>query len=210
MMLGEKILMLRKARGMSQEQLAQSLEVSRQAVSKWELNEAVPDVSRVVAMSELFGVTTDYLLKPESGETGYPHDVDNEKTGDVMQNSAMQPDRKWLGAVLVGVCALAIFGIWAIVEIEDHYYSWSGGFNYSDDGLVGYLLFNQGMIPVLLLLVYGVIGGIRILLGKPFLLTVLTRKFWSKKIDDWSEHSGEILSEETKEFLGIKDDDSDK
>lgn len=66
MSLGEKLSMLRKARGMSQEQLAEQLGVSRQAVSKWELNEAVPDVGRVVALSELFGVTTDYLLKSSS------------------------------------------------------------------------------------------------------------------------------------------------
>ena len=70
MALGEKLARLRKARGMSQEQLAEALGVSRQAVSKWELGEAVPDVSRVVAMSELFGVSTDYLLKDGSGEAG--------------------------------------------------------------------------------------------------------------------------------------------
>lgn len=204
MTLGEKIFMLRKARGMSQEQLAQALEVSRQAVSKWELNEAVPDVSRVVAMSELFGVTTDYLLKAGTDATAHLQDVDNRKTDTVVQ------DRKWLGAVVVIICALAIFGIWAIVEIEDHYYSWSGGFNYSGDGFVGYLLFHQEMILILLLLIYCVIGGMRILMGKPFLLAVFTRKFWSKKIDDWYEHSGEILSEETKEYLSIKTDDSDK
>ena len=63
MSLGEKLSMLRKARGMSQEQLAEQLGVSRQAVSKWELNEAVPDVGRVVALSELFGVT--YGLPPQ-------------------------------------------------------------------------------------------------------------------------------------------------
>ena len=63
MTLGEKLQRLRKARGMSQEELAGRLEVSRQAVSRWELNLALPDTEHVVRLSEMFGVTTDYLLK---------------------------------------------------------------------------------------------------------------------------------------------------
>lgn len=63
MNLGEKIQSLRKSRGLSQEQLSEQLAVSRQAVSKWELNESSPDVEKIVQMSEFFGVTTDYLLK---------------------------------------------------------------------------------------------------------------------------------------------------
>lgn len=51
---------------MSQEQLAERVAVSRQAVSKWELGESAPELEKVVLLSELFGVTTDYLLKAES------------------------------------------------------------------------------------------------------------------------------------------------
>ena len=69
MTLGEKLQRLRKARGMSQEELAAQMGVSRQAVSRWELNIALPDTENVVRLSELFGVTTDYLLKQqEAGE----------------------------------------------------------------------------------------------------------------------------------------------
>lgn len=63
MELSEKIQSLRKKKGMSQEALAEKLNVSRQAVSKWELGVSVPDVDKIVLMSDLFGVTTDYLLK---------------------------------------------------------------------------------------------------------------------------------------------------
>lgn len=63
MELSEKIQSLRKKQGMSQEALAEKLNVSRQAVSKWELGVSVPDVDKIVLMSNLFGVTTDYLLK---------------------------------------------------------------------------------------------------------------------------------------------------
>ncbi len=65
MTLGEKIINLRKSRTLSQEQLGERLGVSRQAVSKWELNESVPDVEKVVALSRMFGVTTDYLIIDE-------------------------------------------------------------------------------------------------------------------------------------------------
>ena len=63
MTLGEKIQQLRKASGISQEQLAEQLKVSRQSISKWELNNAIPEVSKIVMISELFSVTTDELLK---------------------------------------------------------------------------------------------------------------------------------------------------
>ena len=63
MKLNEKLLQLRKERGLSQQQLAEQLDVSRQSVSKWELNESIPDIQNIVAMSELFHVSTDYLLK---------------------------------------------------------------------------------------------------------------------------------------------------
>ena len=62
MTLGEKIYNQRKFRGMSQEELASQITVSRQAVSKWELGESVPDTENVVQLSKLFGVSTDYLL----------------------------------------------------------------------------------------------------------------------------------------------------
>jgi len=63
MTLGEKIQILRKQNGMSQEQLGAIMAVSRQAISKWEVGESIPDVDNVVQLSEIFGVSTDYLLK---------------------------------------------------------------------------------------------------------------------------------------------------
>ena len=68
MILADKIVTLRKRAGWSQEELAAQLGVSRQSVSKWEGAQSVPDMQKVVHMSRLFGVTTDYLLKEELGE----------------------------------------------------------------------------------------------------------------------------------------------
>jgi len=63
MTLAEKILKLRTARDLSQGDLAEKLEVSRQSVSKWETGQATPDLDKIIKLADLFGVTTDYLLR---------------------------------------------------------------------------------------------------------------------------------------------------
>lgn len=70
MILADKIIEERKRNGWSQEDLAEKLNVSRQSVSKWEGAQSVPDLNRILQMSELFGVTTDYLLKDEIENKG--------------------------------------------------------------------------------------------------------------------------------------------
>ena len=75
MILGEKITELRKRSGLSQEQLGDRLGVSRQAVSKWEMSQAMPDIGRILAMSEFFEVPADFLLKDKydlSALAGHP------------------------------------------------------------------------------------------------------------------------------------------
>ena len=63
MILADKITELRKKNGWSQEELAEKLDVSRQSISKWESAQSAPDMNRILKMSEIFGVSTDYLLK---------------------------------------------------------------------------------------------------------------------------------------------------
>ena len=63
MVLGEKLKRLRKSRGLSQEQLAAELNVSRQSISKWELGESKPEIENLIALSEFFNVSIDELLK---------------------------------------------------------------------------------------------------------------------------------------------------
>ena len=77
MTLGEKIVSLRRQAGLSQERLAGELGVSRQAVSRWETNSALPDAMNVLALSRLFGVSADYLLNdgfPAAGASAAAHD----------------------------------------------------------------------------------------------------------------------------------------
>jgi len=65
--IGKKILEHREKNGFSQEALAEKLGVSRQSVSKWELNQALPEVDKIIALSRLFGTTTDELLITKEG-----------------------------------------------------------------------------------------------------------------------------------------------
>lgn len=68
MTFGEKLQKLRQKAGMSQDALAERLDVSRQAVSRWERDETMPETDKVVALADLFGVTTDYLLRQGAEE----------------------------------------------------------------------------------------------------------------------------------------------
>ena len=68
MILADKIIYLRKKAGWSQEELAEKMEVSRQSISKWEGALSVPDMNRILKLSELFDVSTDYLLRDEMEE----------------------------------------------------------------------------------------------------------------------------------------------
>ena len=109
MTFGEKLQALRKARGWSQEELATQINVSRQALSKWESGASVPDTENVVALSRLFGVSTDYLLL-ENGET----------TAQAAPTAAPSAESKWpiMRIVWLFTMILAILGkialrIWA-------------------------------------------------------------------------------------------------
>lgn len=71
MIFADKLIQLRKQSGWSQEELAEQMRVTRQSVSKWEGAQAVPDLEKILRLSQLFGVSTDYLLKDEI-ETAEP------------------------------------------------------------------------------------------------------------------------------------------
>ena len=103
MTFGEKLQSLRQRAGMSQDQLAERLEVSRQAVSRWERDETMPETDKVVALADIFDVTTDYLLRPqpESSETETEKPPREQK--DRVERFLAFVKRKWymLGWVLI-------------------------------------------------------------------------------------------------------------
>lgn len=84
MNLGEKLFELRKEKNLSQEEMADKLNVTRQTISKWETNQSTPDFDKIVPICELFGITTEELLigkKQEENETQEQnHSIEEEKT----------------------------------------------------------------------------------------------------------------------------------
>lgn len=98
MNLSEKIVMHRKSAGLSQEELAEKLNLSRQAVSRWESGTAMPDAGNILQLSKLFGVTADYLLND-----AYQNDADLPKVRALQGNRLTQ-----IALCLIAVEAMAL------------------------------------------------------------------------------------------------------
>lgn len=98
MILADKIINLRKKAGMSQEELAYQLGVSRQAVSKWEGAQSIPDINKIIDMSALFGVSTDYLLKDEIEDVEYIQEDENTENT-ALRKVTMEEANDYLNAV---------------------------------------------------------------------------------------------------------------
>ena len=96
MILADKITEERKKNGWSQEELANQLGVSRQAVSKWESAGAVPDLQRILQMSELFGVSTDYLLKDEMKAENITYHESTESYAELLKKVTMENANEFL------------------------------------------------------------------------------------------------------------------
>ena len=108
MTFGERLQALRQRAGMSQDALAERLGVSRQAVSRWERDETMPETDKVIALAELFGVTTDYLLRPRPEETEQKAQTPLREKTDWLERFLAFAKRKWylLGWVLIAWGAL--------------------------------------------------------------------------------------------------------
>ena len=114
MKIGDKIAKARKAQNLTQEQLADLLDVSRQAVSRWESDLAYPETENLVRLSEILHVNCDYLLKDGVNESG-------EKTVEVKIIREVPARRLWnvrfllMIALLLLGAYLALFGTWNLV-----------------------------------------------------------------------------------------------
>lgn len=159
MTFSEKLQRLRKGKGMSQEQLAAVLMVSRQAVSKWETGESLPDAGKLVQLSRLFGVSVDILLKEELllAQAKAPERQGGaEKSGETeeeppMREKANKPKHTALLVVGTVLSALGVLGfavIWVLstmiegfaesmtVDINGMDWHYTAGSGYSFSGFM--------------------------------------------------------------------------
>jgi len=103
-MLSEKIYKLRKNSGLSQEQLAEQLNVSRQAISKWESGTAVPESEKLITISNYFGVSVDYLLKDEEEQV--------KPTGSITEENP-----KTIAGIIICIAGILSMVIWGLLSI---------------------------------------------------------------------------------------------
>lgn len=116
MEISEKILQLRKANHMTQEELAEKLDVSRQSVSKWESGQSVPDIDKLVSLSQIFQVTTDSLLKPsELDELSIKTEVLEKQQRELANEQKRRQDRQFIILSSVGIY-LSAFAVIILVH----------------------------------------------------------------------------------------------
>lgn len=183
MTFGEKLFELRSDAGFSQDKLAEMLEVSRQSVSKWERDEAMPDTDKIVLISKIFSVSTDSLLKDEpelkkaaedySSEAEFVQMTDNafSPENDVVQDSAKRFERGSLMDFLDEIFKvikrhLSLLGLFVIMsQISSVFYSYFNAayivnLNEMADGSFGGILYRSlstGLIGAILGILTGII-----------------------------------------------------
>lgn len=121
MSVSKQLIHLRNVKGISQEELASLMNVTRQAVSKWETDQTLPDSEKIIRLSEIFGVTTDYLLKGKESDPMDIYSQHNSKAGadmsaevteilDNVQEMSMQK-RYFIGISILVLLIAIIAGI---------------------------------------------------------------------------------------------------
>lgn len=167
MILADKIIDLRKKNGWSQEELAAQLGVSRQAVSKWESASSIPDLDKVIKLSGLFGVSTDYLLRDSMGEPEPEEEQVFESGQEIREismeevNHYMEAVRETAGIIAAGVslCILSPVSMILLLGLAE-----AGGLAFSENAAVA------AGVSVLLLMVSCAVA-----------LFVI----WGKKLEAW-------------------------
>lgn len=108
-LLSEKLHKLRKESGLSQEQLAEKLNVSRQAISKWESGTAIPESEKLIAISDYFNVTTDYLLKEDTDNKYAPESTQPKEKNTLLAGTLI---------CMAGIISLIVWGFVSIFSTE--------------------------------------------------------------------------------------------
>lgn len=138
MTIGDKILSMRKARGWSQEELADRVGVTRQAISRWESNSAKPDADKIVDICDLFGVSADYLLRDQyAGEGELPQQAENSS---ILPRTSGVSAVQILGILMI-ISAILIFCALGIMSaVNPHIYVVD---NVTYSGILGYIMGNR-------------------------------------------------------------------
>lgn len=162
MAFGEILSNLRKAKGLSQEQLAAELGLTRQTISKWELNQSTPDLDYLVRLSNFFGVSTDFLIKGEHFNNDPPcNNADlgekNSHTKLISRSAATYKLCVYLGAIISGVSLIGII-VFVICSALNPWGALVGRWYF--EGLLGFLIGTDTLWFFIILLVLFIAGGL--------------------------------------------------
>lgn len=162
MAFGEILSNLRKSKGLSQEQLASELNLTRQTISKWELNQSTPDLDYLVQLSDFFGVSTDYLIKGEPYNNISPFDTPNfeeESTQTELMSSSVNLYKGcvYSGAIIVGISLIGII-IFVICSALNPWGALVGRWYF--EGLLGFLIGTDTLWFFVILLILFIAGGL--------------------------------------------------
>ena len=171
MSFGENMQKLRKKNGMSQEELAEKIVVTRQTISKWELDQSTPDLEYIVQLSELFGVSTDFLIKgvePVATQT-YREPADCETTS---CNYNRYVFKSIIGITMCSISVISIIAL-LIISAKAQHSLYLEGREFT--GLIGWL-FSYKAWYIFSLCCAGLLAGIAILTDE-FLVSKLKSKY---------------------------------
>ena len=162
MALGEILSNLRKVKGLSQEQLAEELGLTRQTISKWELNQSTPDLDYLVRLSEFFGVSTDFLIKGEQFNNEPPCNSSDleEKNLHTKRMSRCAATYKlcvYLGTIVLGVSLIGMI-VFVICSALNPWGAIVGRWYF--EGLLGFLIGTNTLWFFIILLVLFIAGGL--------------------------------------------------
>lgn len=199
MKLNEKILYCRKRAGLSQEELAERVGVSRQAVSKWEVGDALPELDKLAALAKTFGVTTDWLLSDaEPEETPPASDQTRPRSWvDDLPGVVGRLARRWgwLAGIYIAVVGLAFAGIGGLARfmarkmfssfmgVSDGMF---GGGTSFGGGMTGFDAFGNAVSDMAANNPVSIMGTVLLVLGILLMAAgVILTIFLKKKSRDW-------------------------
>ena len=143
MIFADKLILLRKKAGWSQEELAEQMNVTRQSVSKWEGAQSVPDLDKMIRLSELFGVSTDYLLKDEIEQAEHinsSNDIPSLKRVSMEEANAFLSVKSRTAKTIAYAAFLCILSPIALLMLGAISESTAGGLNEDIAGGIGMII----------------------------------------------------------------------
>ena len=119
---GNRLYELRKQKGLSQEELASRIDVSRQTISKWEIGDTIPDMDKLIALGEVFEISLDELVKGDTPESDKASEFTN-----VLENKVLTENNKKKAKTGIIIAAVAL-GIALVIDVISFIICYSLGF----------------------------------------------------------------------------------